>query len=92
MYKFLEFLFPENPEFCSNSLELSRFGGSEREFPRCPSKEGDDDKERYNGVGSKAITGTPEEVELEDEEHDDGDSNVEAGTVTSSILDVRTRR
>ena len=64
------------------SLESSSFGSTKRELPRCPSEEGDDDKEGYDSVSSKTITGTPEEVELDYKEYNDGDCNVEASTVT----------
>jgi hypothetical protein len=73
------------------NLEATRLGGSKRELPRSPSKEGDDDKEGYDGVCSETITGTPEEVELEDEEYNDGDSNVEADTVTGFSAKRTTR-
>jgi hypothetical protein len=84
---FLKVLLPENP---IDSLEITSLSSSERKLPRCPSKEGDNNKERYNGVSGKTITGTPEEVELEDEEHNDGDSNVETSTVSRLVVDIRT--
>ncbi len=72
----------------SEILELSSLGSSERELPRCPSEEGDDDKEGHDGVSSKAVTSAPEEVELEHKEHNDGDCDVEASAVTGGVIDV----
>jgi hypothetical protein len=71
-------------------LEAASLGSSERELPRCPGKEGDTNKEGHDGVGSKTVTGAPEEVELEHKEHNDGDCNVETSAVTGTILNVGT--
>jgi len=63
---------------------------TERELPRSPGEEGDDDEERDDGVSSETITGAPEEVELDDEEHDDGDRDVETDPVTGISLCIVT--